>query len=548
MRVRNTNGGLTVNVIAGAYVVLLGMDMKEEDTKGLLGFAIERIHPKENQKCYLEGIKTFKETDPGRPPGTLFSTEQHPIQGFMWCDCTVKPNHRYIYKVFPMKGNPSALKKGECVEIDVTTEDENKGTHSVFFNRGIAESQVYARKFNNLPPDKVPNNKAWIWLSRGLEEAIIDFIAQAKSNKYALRAAIYELQYKPVLQAFRLASDSGADVKIVIDCRENEQDYPNKANMAAVQEARIQDLIIPRKANPSYISHNKFIVLLEDNIPIQVWTGSTNFTEGGIFGHSNVGHLVRDPEVAAKYIQYWNELCKDPRARSFRHFNDTITPVPKEMPAPRSTSAIFSPRGSLEALQWYASLMKQAQKPLFLTAAFGINDLFEKVLEQDEKSLRYILLDKPDKNIEIIRRNTKNRIAVGSQIDENVFGVWLREKATGLNEHVRYIHTKYMLLNPLSNDPTVISGSANFSNASTKNNDENMLIIRGDTRVADIYVGEFMRLFNHFYFRHQINKKQSNGNSDSLYLDSTDKWKEPYYKNGSVKQSERLYFSGNDIV
>jgi hypothetical protein len=28
-----------------------------------------------------------------------------------------------------------------------------------------------------------------------------------------------------------------------------------------------------------------------------------------------------------------------------------------------------------------------------------------------------------------------------------------------------------------------------------------MLIIRGDTRVADIYLGEFMRLFNHFYFR-----------------------------------------------
>ncbi len=32
-------------------------------------------------------------------------------------------------------------------------------------------------------------------------------------------------------------------------------------------------------------------------------------------------------------------------------------------------------------------------------------------------------------------------------------------------------------------------------------NDENMLIIRGDQRVADIYLTEFNRLFNHYSFR-----------------------------------------------
>ena len=51
----------------------------------------------------------------------------------------------------------------------------------------------------------------------------------------------------------------------------------------------------------------------------------------------------------------------------------------------------------------------------------------------------------------------------------------------------------------------IITGSANFSNASTKNNDENMLVIRGDTRVADLYLTEFMRLFMHFYFRTIVN-------------------------------------------
>lgn len=58
-----------------------------------------------------------------------------------------------------------------------------------------------------------------------------------------------------------------------------------------------------------------------------------------------------------------------------------------------------------------------------------------------------------------------------------------------------------MLVDPLSDDPIVITGSANFSKASTDSNDENMLLICGNTRVADIYLGEYMRLWNHYAFR-----------------------------------------------
>ena len=40
-----------------------------------------------------------------------------------------------------------------------------------------------------------------------------------------------------------------------------------------------------------------------------------------------------------------------------------------------------------------------------------------------------------------------------------------------------YVHTKFMLIDPLSEDPVVITGSANFSKNSLVNNDENMLLI-----------------------------------------------------------------------
>ena len=40
-----------------------------------------------------------------------------------------------------------------------------------------------------------------------------------------------------------------------------------------------------------------------------VWTGSTNLTQGAVFGHLNVGHLIRDPAVAQRFLDYWAQLA-----------------------------------------------------------------------------------------------------------------------------------------------------------------------------------------------------------------------------------------------
>ena len=43
-----------------------------------------------------------------------------------------------------------------------------------------------------------------------------------------------------------------------------------------------------------------------------MWTGSTNISEGGIHGQTNVGHWVRNKDVAAKFNAYWDVLSDDP--------------------------------------------------------------------------------------------------------------------------------------------------------------------------------------------------------------------------------------------
>jgi hypothetical protein len=542
MRAYKKSGPLSVHAIAGSYVVLLGIDMDEAASAGLLGFGIERIdHGRGDRRAWLQGLKVF----PSVPahPGPV-STEQHPIQGFFWGDYTTRYGQDYTYRIVAMRGAPGALNPAETVEVRISTEKEGEGTHAVYFNRGVAGSQAYVRKFGNRRPNEVPEREAYRWLSRGLFRAMLDLIYRAQGPEWGLRCAAYELQQGAVLEAFKRASDSRADVKIVFDAREK-KNGPAEANRRAIGNAGIEHLVIPRTESSSAISHNKFIVLLHNGEPVEVWTGSTNFTEGGIFGHSNCGHLVRDKGVAQAYLDYWTELAKDLEMKDLRPWTETAFEVPKELPS-EGTAAVFSPRANLDMLRWYADRMDAADTAVFLTAAFGVNDLFEEVLENRKSYLRYVLLESEDEDMDRLIRPPLNEVAVANILPANEFELWLEEHLTGYNKHVKYIHTKYMLIDPLGDDPLVITGSANFSDASTRKNDENMLLIRGDKRVADLYLSEFMRLFNHFQFRGLARARAATGPETARsFLTPDDSWKDRYYQPGSPKYLERGYFAGS---
>ena len=197
---------------------------------------------------------------------------------------------------------------------------------------------------------------------------------------------------------------------------------------------------------------------------------------------------------------------------------------------------------------------------MFFTAAFSVADQIMKQVTTTTKSrggephLRYLLLEGiggllKDK-YPVMAKNRQNRIAWGETMrtrrrngDDRDHD--LIESLTGLNDHVNYLHTKYMLIDPLSDDPVVISGSANFSNASTVDNDENMLIIRGNTRVADIFLGEFMRLFNHFQIRNVLNQLSDADEVARLPLTPDASWTAPAFTAGTPEYHERRLFAGS---
>ena len=556
MREKSIENGFTVNAIAGTHVVLLGFDLAEAERQGCLGFAIQREDHTEDERYWLKGMKTFQATDPGLGPGGEVSSRNHPFQTFQWADYSAKPEHEYTYRVVALHGTPQQLEERYETSVRIQTESETGETQQVYFNRGAVASQEYARRFQNKAPDELLGSQreaAYRWLSRGLLEALEAFANRAKDASFGLFGAVYEFQWEAALKAVKVAADRGAQVRVVYDAIPSKTG-PVDNNETAIGQVGMQGLCIPRSKGK--IMHNKFFVLTENGAPKAVWSGSTNLTENGIFGHANCGHVVEDDKIAQAYLEYWNELQGNPESKAERTWMGEHNPAPPE-PWSAEIVPVFSPRKGLKVLDWYAELADSAKKALFMTFAFGMHKDFQEVYENNDGVLRYALMEKEGNgrgleqgkiDIARIRKLPNVVVAVGNTIVVNSFDRWLKERRQLMKKaNVRWIHTKYMLVDPLGEAPVVVTGSANFSEASTNANDENMLVIRGDKRVADIYLGEFIRLFSHYAFREAVAWAQAEHPGTTWqpnYLIPDDGWQGDYFKAGHPRFLRRIYFAG----
>ncbi len=565
MRTGVFNQHFSVHAIAGTHVITLALDAKPEAAANLLGFAFFRKKFDKNGKfleeAWMEGYKPFEAVVPDPRPGVRYPTNLHPIQSFVWADFAVSQDRKYEYQVFPVTGTPADPVLGTALSIKVAPEPYKHKLHEIYFNRAVAASQAYVERFHNIRPnakslDEEQKQERYDWLSRGLYEAVVAFINQAKDSRFGLRVAMYELDFPEIPVLFKAALDRGADVQIIYEARGH--DSQTRQNEAALKAAGFtlndRRATFARK-NTDGIPHNKFMVLLKDGKPVMVWTGSTNLSEGGIFGHSNVGHCIKDKALAAHFLQYWNLLKADPKIGELAKQVSEIWPdvdldtLPKNKMTP-----IFSPRKGLKMLDFYANVFGSAQKMAAITLPFNLDKRFVAKIDEQSPAVRYIMLNSGRTNEAVAEKYNADPdviAAAGSKMNNN-FGQWLNEIHTGFNgSNAQYIHTKFLLKDPLGPEPVVITGSANFSEPSTNKNDENMVIIPcsnkpGETRVQDIYLGEYFRLFDHLYFRYLSGKDTSSDEEKQkrrFLKPRPQDWVSGYYKAGSDRFKRRVNFS-----
>ncbi len=562
MRITHSVQGLTAQAIAGTHTVLLGFDL--DDPAQCLGFGIHRTDETEQEAYWLRGMKTFPSVVPTPVPGMDFSLGDHPVQGFQWGDYSAKPSHDYTYRIVAFGGVPGALAPLTEVALGVRTEAEDDGAHGVWFNRGVAGSQAFVKKFGQYtpPPGSDETHPAFAWLSRGLGEAFIGFVGRASGTDWGLRGAFYEFTWPRGLAAFAGAVGAGADVSLVVHGRDKDpemgqdKDHTAADNRAAVAESGLDAAVIWRTAaNKSALLHNKFLVLTHKGSPVAVWTGSTNLTQGAIYGHLNVGHLITDPAAAQRFLDYWEELADQSNTTAgMRLWTESSNPVGLA-PTQAGLTTVLSPRATdSDLLDRYAAIFDSATSSAHITGAFGLNEVFRQTLAVDKAVVRTVLLDQRppvDQGIPMVDPDV--RIAWGDYLHHTAMDIWAQERLTGFNTWVKFIHTKIIIVDPLLDAPTILTGSANYSANSTTDNEENTVVIHGDTsevrRIADIYLTEYQRLFTHFVFRDWVDHDAIETNSGAWTgrLLEAPSWSDPYYVAGSWRARQRQTFAGSGV-
>ena len=541
----NQNDDFRIKAYAGTNGVLLAVDLAESRRAGLLGFAFRQKEAAKPWQWLLNSL-----TFPGRAhtlaQWNATPSNLAPIQKFRWADYSIEPGTTCRYRVHPVYGTPAAPVLGEPLELSVTTDDGKPAGHRVIFNRAVAASQAFGRKFPEM--DQLLSQQPELpiedwpaaprdWLQHGLLDQILAFIGRAKRTVWALDIAIYEYELKAIVDAVNAAYKRGVQVRVLYHAKAgDDQTAQNEASLAKIPVAKKRARVTSR------IFHDKFIVLSKlgaggVRTPQAVLCGSTNFTENGVYRQANVVHVADDKMLAAKYLELFGQIWSSPDdVAATRKWISKNNPID----ASSALFAGFSPRSGGADLAEFIRVIGGADRDLLFATAFALpDDLLNALLgAEHDDVLRYGI------------QNTASRITgfhadrtaefTATALLTNGLEGWVKEGLKGQRGNL-LVHLKAIVANFTSDTPVVISGSHNLSASASNGNDENYLIVRGDTDLADRYGLEIIRFYEHYRFRYyaKLLKLQK---VQPLAMD--DAWTRPYYQPGNLKSLSRLRFSG----
>lgn len=541
--VTNSKDDFRLKGYAGTNSVLLAIDLDQKRKNSLMGFAIEKKEGHYPWQWLLNSL-TFPGVPHTIPAWAATPSNLAPLQKFRWADYTVEPGITCKYRVHLVYG--SGLTRDEMLEVELKTDDGKPKDQHVNFNRAVAASQAFGRKFpdldNQLGIDKSLPIEEWPseareWLENGLLESIVNFVSQAADEKWALDVAIYEYELQAIIEAVNAAFKRKVNLRLLYHSKkDDEQTALNESNLTQIPAVNKK----PRVTHK--IFHDKFIVLSKmdaagKRVPQAVLCGSTNFTENGVYRQANVVHVSETPAVAETYETIFNLLWDHPEDVGFAR--DWITQN-NVIPDGQPLFAGFSPRSRQTDLDAFIRIIQGADKDLLFATAFKLP---ERILD--------VLLGLP--NDPVLRfgiQNTVSRIT-GYHADRTAefttpallksgLEGWVKEGLHGQKGNL-LVHTKAVVANFTTDAPVVLSGSHNLSVPASNGNDENYLIFRGDTDVADRYGLEILRFYEHYRFRYYaklLKLKQAN----PLSIDDT--WTVPYYTAGNMKDLSRVRFAG----
>ena len=542
---KNADDTFRVKAYAGTNGVMLAFDLDEARKPGLLGFAVREKEAGKDPRWLLNSL-TFPDKAHTIPEWNATPSNIAPIQKFRWADYSIERGTTCKYRVHPAYGDPDAPELGEPLEVEVKTDDGRPVGHHVSFNRAVAASQGFGRKFPDvdelldenpgLPIEEWPK-RARKWLENGLLDHILKFMTRAKDDKWAMDMAIYEYELASIVEAVNAANDRGVNVRVLYHSKEG--DHQTDANELSLKKVPVKK---KRARVTSKIFHDKFIILSKINaagerVPQAVLCGSTNFTENGVYRQANVVHHTDDKTIAGRYLALFESIWEDPTnvaaTRSWINTNNAMSPEEKLFCG-------FSPRSGKKDLAEFINIINAADKDLLFATAFELpDDILDALLGGENDPVLRFGIQNTKSRITGFHADRTAEFTAPALLNKGLEG-WVKEGLRGQKGNL-LVHTKAIVANFTTDNPTIISGSHNLSGSASSGNDENYLIIRGDVDLADRYGLEILLFYEHYRFRFYAKKLKL---KEALPLKTDDTWANTAYKPGHLKQTSRLRFSG----
>lgn len=299
-------------------------------------------------------------------------------------------------------------------------------------------------------------------------QALLDeTLARINAAEQTLDVAMYNVNRSDLVAALKAAHQRGVRVRYV--------GSSDPANTALSPPPDFGHIF----GNANALMHNKFLVA-DAALPDKSWvmSGSTNWTTGNMTDDYNNTIFVQDQSLARAYTLEFEEMFgssgsqPDPTQACFGAAKHDNTPH-QFLVSGRKVESYFSP--SDRTTRRIVEVLQSAQAEALFALYFFTKDEPAQALVQAHAS-------------GIQTRGIIDDLGSGSEYN------YLLSNSVQVKPHPQpdLLHHKYAVVDAAQNlsDPTVLTGSHNWTQTAETANDENTLIIH-DPKIATLYRAEF---------------------------------------------------------
>lgn len=506
----------------------------------------------------VEIVNNFTGFKQDRPrSGERRPSDEWPFQRFNWTDHAADVGHEVRYRVTAMidEGTGRPYTKGPSSPWTPWTKLSANagGGFSCFFNRGLAISQFAARhmKARGLTPamfkaqlKKSVDPRFRKFLAGELGAQITRVLNERGAGRTRIHAALYELGDRELEDGLIAL---GSRLRLILA---NGSDKSGDGNAAARQRLKAGGIrVIDRFLKSRGLGHNKFVVLSDARGPRAVFTGSTNWSTTGLCTQINNGLLIEHRGLAKLYRQQWDHL-KDasPPKLQPAGFPAALVAANDRAHIYRKGAAKITVRFTrtsdgrdMDELRKIIASAKSAVLFLMFTPGkAGLHTLAGQRANDKDVYVRGVVSSlgnargDSDRNVLDVRLVSSGRrfrpdhyTVVQPQGIGAPLGPWIKEvtRKTFLSQigHA-IVHSKVLVIDPLSANPTVVTGSHNFSTSASEKNDENLVIIRGHRKLAQAFAVHVLSVYQHYRFRSYVRESLARGGTPRSHLEDADHW------------------------